>query len=84
VDTSIQREKLEQAVEPLDTWDSDCWHTFRVRMEAAAPARGMLRVVCWAGRWAERGDIGLKDEVLVTEDGADYLSSVQRELIFVE
>ncbi len=31
-----------------------------------------------------RGYIGLEDEVLVTEDSDDYLSSVQRELIFVE
>jgi len=28
--------------------------------------------------------ISLNVEVLVTEDSADYLSSVQRELIFVE
>jgi Xaa-Pro aminopeptidase len=35
------------------------------------------------GTQTERGYIGLEDEVLVTEDGADYLSSVQRELIFV-
>ncbi len=33
------------------------------------------------GTMTERGYIGLEDEVLVTEQGATYLSSVQRELI---
>ncbi len=35
------------------------------------------------GTHTERGYIGLEDEVLVTERGADYLSPAQRELIYV-
>lgn len=63
VNTSIQREKLEQAVGPLGACDIDWWLTFRASADAAASARRAL-----------------KASVLVTEDSANYLSSVQREL----
>jgi Xaa-Pro dipeptidase len=36
------------------------------------------------GTATERGYIGLEDEVLVTEQGARYLSSAQRELILAD
>ena len=48
MDTTIQREKLEQATA------------------------------------TSRGYVGLEDEVLVTADGAQWLSPAQRELIYVE